>query len=447
MKSRLRNILSHTALLCLLATLSCTKTITETEVIIRHNHIHAHIMMVFGATPREYNNLDSFLTDNIREMEDGFIPDGGDEENMLFLYSQFLGKDSKAATPTLTRIYRNKAGDIVRANVMNFNEGEIANTGKNIKKVLDCIRNNYQADSYGLLISSHGTGWMPSGYCLNPSKFEQTESVKSNLKFGFTTPDKNLSCNLGPYSIPEDWPVTKSIGCTANDGTPPYETDIRELAAAIPYKMEYIIFDACFMGGVEVAYELKDKCRWLCASQAEILGAGMEYSRMLQHLLQSPMELEAVCTDFYNLYAGKSGWEQSATISLLDCSRLDALAAVCRQIFRAHNISFSECDSSKLQRYFRAQAHMWFYDLRSIVAASGANEMEIADLDWALSQCVAYNEATEYFMYKEPPHNSYNGFPITCHSGLSMYLPYPDRTYLNNYYKTLAWNEATGLIK
>ena len=440
MKSRVRNILSLTALLCLLAMLSCTKTITKTEVVIRHNHVHAHIMMTFGASPGN-NNIDSFLKSNIREMENNYIPDEGDEENMLFLYSQFLGKDGKTAAPTLTRVYRNKAGDITRVNVMTFSVEDIANTGDNITRVLNCIRDKYHADSYGLIISSHGTGWAPPGYSLDPSKFEQTESSESDIKFEFTARGKKFSSRLSPYKEPEDGPVTKSIGLTSVEGKLSRETDIRELAAAIPYKMEYIIFDACFMGGVEVAYELKDKCRWLCASQTEILGAGMDYSRMLRHLLQSPRDPKAVCEDFYNLYAGKSGWEQSATISMVDCSRLDALAAVCRQIFRAHNISFSECNETKLQKYFRYQAHMWFYDLKSVVIAAGADEIEIADLDWALSQCVAYNEATEYFM------TGYKGFPITCHSGLSMYLPYPERAYLNDYYKTLAWNEATGLIK
>ncbi len=38
-------------------------------------------------------------------------------------------------------------------------------------------------------------------------------------------------------------------------------------------------------------------------------------------------------------------------------------------------------------------------------------------------------------------------FQIKSFSGLSMYMPYPDRNYLNNYYKELSWNKATGLVK
>lgn len=436
MKSILRNIFSTFAVAA--ALVSCTKV--EKEVVIRHRHTHAFIMMSFG-----FNDIGSYLKKNIREMENGFIPDGGNEENLLFLYSHNAGADGKMAAPTLTRIYLDETGALVRENVMTFSVTDIPNTGENISKVLGCIHDKYQADSYGMLISSHGTGWVPPGYMSKPDSYENGAATGQRRAM---TAGHGRRYTNGPVDyVPRDagdGPVVKSIGVTWTDDTmkSTYETDIMELADAIPFKMEYIIFDACYMGGVEIAYELKDKCRWLCASQTEILGDGMDYKQLLQRLLKDGgPDPEAVCSDFFSLYESQAGTYRSATVSMIDCSRTDVLAAVCRSIFRKHDISYDSCDKVRLQQFFRNRnrnTQKWFYDLRSIMAAAGADEVELADLDWALEQCVVYKAATEWFM---------NDFEIKTFCGMSMYLPYPERNYLNSYYKELAWNKTTGLLR
>lgn len=438
MRFNIRNIILFPLFLCFFAASSCTKIVRETDVVVRRNHIHAFVMMSFG-----YNDLDRSLKQNILDMENGFIPEMKNEEKLLFLYSQGVGQDGKAEKPLLSRIYLNHSGDLVKENLLQFGSDEIPNKGENITKVLNCIKDKYHPDSYGMLISSHGTGWTPPGYMGSPDKFEGfSDNVWSVARLRKQSRHRiNVPV---PYIRQEDSIAVKSIGVSwTDDGHKnSYETDIVELSKAIPFKLEYIIFDACYMGGVEVAYELKDKCKWLCASASEILGTGMDYSRLLQRLLQSetpnPM---AVCTDFYNLYANQSGIYKSATISMTDCSRIDVLAAVCRAIFRAHEINFKQCDEAKLQQFFRNKnrsSQKWFYDLRSVLVAAGADENELADFDWALQQCVVYREATEYFM---------NDYQIKSFCGLGMYLPYSERAYLNDYYKTLSWNVATGLVK
>lgn len=436
MKSILRSIFPLFAVAAVL--FSCTKV--EKEVIIRHKHVHAFIMMSFGFT----DGIGPYLKENISVMEKGPVPDGGNDENLLFLYTHNSGRDGKMTAPELVRVYRNHAGDLVRENVMTFSVTDIPNTGENISKVLECIRDRYQADSYGMLISSHGTGWLPSGYMSAPDRYEglSVDFWSSAKKAGRRGRYMNAPVPYIPTD--DDGPVVKSIGATWTDDThaKSYETDIMELADAIPFTMEYIIFDACYMGGAEVAYELKDKCRWLCASQTEILGDGMDYVHLLDRLLKDGgPDPEAVCSDFFSLYDSQSGSNRSATVSMVDCSRIDVLAAVCRTIFRNHGIDYDSCDRGALQQFFRNRnrnTQKWFYDLRSIMVAAGADEIELADLDWALEQCVVYKAATERFM---------NDFDIKTFCGLSMYLPYPERNYLNSYYKELAWNKTTGLLR
>lgn len=399
-------------------------------------------MMSFGFT----DGISSSLKEDLTELETGYIPYGGNDENLLFTFYHNMGADGNATAPMLDRIYKNENGEIIHENIISFDKGDIPNTGENISKVLECIRDKYNAENYGLLISSHGTGWTPPGYVRNPRKYEEmsddllSSPMRKRLDRTYNEPVIYVPRN-------DDGPIVKSIGATWTDNTRKYcyETDIRELADAIPFKMEYIIFDACYMGGIEVAYELKDKCKWLCASQTEILSNGMDYTKILERLIQSNNpNPEAVCSDYFNFYEAQSGVNKSATISMVDCSRIDVLAAVCRNIFRNHNISYDNCDKDELQQFFRgsnANTQKWFYDLRSVLVAAGANELELADIDWALNQCIVYEAATEQFM------PGYSGFDIKTFSGLSMYLPYPERSYLNNYYKELAWNQATGLVK
>jgi hypothetical protein len=61
--------------------------------------------------------------------------------------------------------------------------------------------------------------------------------------------------------------------------------EIAELAALLerlPVKVDRLLFDACFMQGVEVAYALRDAVQWVIASPAEIPGDGAPYDSVVR---------------------------------------------------------------------------------------------------------------------------------------------------------------------
>ena len=66
-----------------------------------------------------------------------------------------------------------------------------------------------------------------------------------------------------------------------------------------------------------------------------------------------------------------------------------------------------------------------------------ASDAEYRDFISALDQAVIYKDATDAFL----------SITIKNYSGLSIYIPRPEYTVLNNYYKTLQWNQATGLVQ
>lgn len=405
----------------------------ETEYIFLQKHPRAHVMMCFG-----FNNLSSSLAEDIRDLEKGFIPGSAPLDNYLFVFSHLVESSySTPSSPKLQRIYLGPDGNPMKETLLEMEPGTISNRAECIREVLEFLKEKYpEIESFGVLMSSHGTGWTPPGYCTTGYKNEGNSDYIEWRRSAFS------GTYLSGEYLYEPVPGVKSMGYTVTGVNPTvaYETDIREIADLLPFKLDYIIFDACFMGGVEVAYQFKDKCRYMCFSQTEILSDGMDYTTMISDLLEgNRADLVSLATNYFNHYNLSSGSKRSATISVVDCSKLGTLAAVCRNLFRNYDISKDNVDASKLQKYFYYTNHAWFYDLYSIVQAAGASETELSDLQWALDECILYKAATPTF--------ALYGFPIDTHSGLSMYLPEKERTQLNSYYRELTWNKLTGLLK
>lgn len=405
----------------------------ETEYIFLQKHPRAHVMMCFG-----FNNLSSSLAEDIRDLEKGFIPGSAPLENYLFVFSHLVESSySTPSSPKLQRIYLGPDGNPMKETLLEMEPGTISNRAECIREVLEFLKEKYpEIESFGVLMSSHGTGWTPPGYCTTGYKNEGNSDDIEWRRSAFS------GTYLSGEYLYEPLPGVKSMGYTVTGVNPTvaYETDIREIADLLPFKLDYIIFDACFMGGVEVACEFRDKCNFVVASQTEILSDGMDYTTMISDLLEgNRAELVSLATNYFNHYNLSIGSKRSATISVVDCSKLGTLAAVCRNLFRNYDISKDNVDASKLQKYFYYTNHAWSYDLYSIVQAAGASETELSDLQWALDECILYKAATPTF--------ALYGFPIDTHSGLSMYLPEKKRTQLNSYYRELTWNKLTGLLK
>ena len=235
----------------------------------------------------------------------------------------------------LFRVYKNRQGAVVRDTLLRLEEGSIPHSAENLARVLNYIKDNYRPSSVGVLMSSHGTGWAPPGYCDSPDSYEKGTSTSSgsssdqiSLFGGNGASNKNdretplwtagesweEGENIVPYSPTEDFPPVKacaeygftppvkSFAATVTDGKGKegYQTELKELVRGIPYKLSYLIFDACYMGGVEVAYELRDRCRWIGFSQTEILAYGMVYSEMISQLLEGGTpDVEAVCRSYF----------------------------------------------------------------------------------------------------------------------------------------------------
>lgn len=394
------------------------------------------VMLLYSAG---FNSLSSFLKEDISDLSSGWLPKKKSTEDVILVYAHHpsvRGQYSTKTTPVLYRLYSKSDGTIARDTLVRYSTETISSSAEQLNSVLSYIKDEFPAKGYGMIFSSHATGYLPAGFYSNPNDY-----VYSDRKMKSVGRNWESSPVPVPYIEPEhdpNLPAVKSVGQDVN-GQLSYEMDIRDFAEAIPMKLDYLLFDACLMGGIEVAYELAGKCDKLGFSQAEVLAEGFNYRTLASHLLGNKSESnpESVCRDYFTQYDIQSGVYRSATISLIDCDELEPLAEVCSVLFEKYSEKIATLPYINVQRFYRDSYH-WFYDLESILIHAGISESELEQLHNALNRCVIYKGATPSFM---------GSFKIETFSGFSMYLPSHGHDELDKYYRNLKWNQSTELVK
>ena len=359
-----------------------------------------------------YNSLSGYLSEDLKDLESGYLPEGtyfnADVLLVLARLPKSAGDYASPSAPVLYRLWANRSGEVQRDTIQVWGGDTQLCTRETIHEALSTTQKKYPAQSYGVVFSSHGSGWLPPGYYTDPSQFEPSSGSLWSLR-----------------SIGQDK--------TPTGGT---EMSLEDFADAIPMHLDYCLIDACLSGCVEVAHALKGKADIVGFSPTEVLADGFDYKNITTHLFARPLDPVEVCREYFAYYNAKSGSNRSATITAVDTRKMDALEAVCKELFEAYRPILKTMSGSNVQGYFRYDRH-YFYDLRDILVQAGISEQEKARLDAALSQFIVYQAATDYFL----------SIPLTRVCGLSMYLPSMGSTYLNKYYKeNISWNQATELV-
>lgn len=376
------------ALAMALTLFSCKKAETEEIVVVKRPKT---VLLYMVAN----NNLSYDAENSISRLQNGYIPA---EEGNLLVYKHCAGMD-----PVLLHIKKGEEGTVVADTAYRF-PPRVSATKSALTQALNVTQALFPADSYGLILWSHGTGWIPP---LASSSYAAQEQ-------------RSGSCPERTFGL---------------DGK--VELEIRDLAQAIPYKLSFMLMDACFMGGIETAYEVKDSVDYYIGSPAEILTESFPYHKIMQHIFKSTPDYAAVCKEYYDYYNAKSGAERSATVALMDCSKLAEVAEVAKRVFDQYGESIASLDLSLLQPYFRGSSSKYFYDLKDLVDAIADASLS-AEFAAALERAVLYKAATPYFIE----------LPIRSFCGVSTYVPgNPADTKLADYYKQYKWNQATGMIK
>ena len=220
-------------------------------------------------------------------------------------------------------------------------------------------------------------------------------------------------------------------------------TDMVEAMQAVGKKFEFLLFDACFMGTIEVCHEFRNVADYLIASVMEVPIYGFPYDYFLSDLYKGTVNgYKKVCQSFVDYY--KSEYEKGengcwGTIALIDCSEVPSLVAQIKGEITSHKDALSDYNVGNLQEYGREGGKYIAYDLEHFIKDLNGGEVS-KSFEEQLKKTVLYKGCLE-----EARYYSYD-YDVDAENfcGLGLYIPLSSRPKWNTYFKTLDWYTASG---
>ncbi len=256
-----------------------------------------------------------------------------------------------------------------------------ATNPEQLRSVITTVQSIAPAKEYGLVLWSHSSGWQ--------------QSMNKVRGFGYENSREQIS--------------------------------VSDLADAIEgLNLDFLVFDTCYMGCVEVAYELRNAAHYMVSSVCEVPGDGMPYDQTLSELLREDMVqgLKNAIDITVTSYLGTNGCP--STLSLIDLTQLDALALAVK------NATGTLPEDYTPQVFSISSPYRYlFYDFGQYFDAIGGDES-------AKNNAILHERHTAYV---------WGQIPLTHCSGLSVYLPQfsPGYNYESYGYSSLEWPQFLNL--
>lgn len=248
------------------------------------------------------------------------------------------------------------------------------------------------ASRYGMVVGCHGLAWVPVQGQRNARKrlgSQERIDEEDNLYKEERIDKEGEPNDLMHFEV--QGPVTtRFIGGTYPE-TQIETTDLADAMADAGFHTEYILFDACYMSSVEVAYELKDVTHYLIASPTEVISYGFPYITMGKHLLGTP-NYKGIVDSFISFYSSYN--LPYGTVAVTDCTQLDALAAIAQQI----NAAATEQLVPNGVQIMDGYSPTLFYDLGHLMSLKDAGTVLTAAFAEQIEKTVPYKGHTgQYF--------------------------------------------------
>ena len=237
--------------LCILCTTACTENDPNTPT-----EPQTAEKTIFVFMPHS-TNLYKYLLDNIAGMKRAIESNKGLGNTRLVV---FIAKDKKQSA--LINIKYDKG--VCKQDTLEKFYSPIYLTTNGRVELLNKVKEYAPAHRYAMIVGCHGMGWIPSSTVFN----------RNTLRY-FGGLEKE------------------------------YKIDIDDFATSIKaagMKMQFIMFDDCYMSSMEVAYDLKDVTDYIIASTSEVMAYGMPYQNIYQHLMSAQPDYKALCNGFYEFY-------------------------------------------------------------------------------------------------------------------------------------------------
>lgn len=270
------------------------------------------------------NNLNFNARADINEMKEVAAAQCQQTGGRWMIY--YSGPDH---APRLFEFDENGSEKIIKS----YSPDEKSVTIARMREVIADFRNEVKADSYGLVLWSHGTGWIDDRGSLD---------------------EPNSKSLINPQSY-------------GYDGAQGTRMKVTSLARALDGQgFDYIYFDCCHMATVEVAYELRNAAKIMVACPTELGVEGMPYDTNIAPLLNGDATTAAQNTfayynQHYNVMVDATHYcIYGCAISVIDLTKMDKLAAATRDLLA--NGAMPDPDYQPVN-YFRSGITDGIYDI------------------------------------------------------------------------------------
>ena len=300
--------------------------------------------------------------------------------------------NSVDSVPKLIKIQNGKIQILKKYEQQNSASREV------LELVINDVMTTFPTSEYGLVLWSHGTGWLPEG-------------IFNSLK-------KKVNS------------VQRTFGLD-NDN----EMEFIELSQALPNKFEFILFDACLMGNIEVLYQLRNKANYIIASPTETLVAGFPYTQTIPLLFQNEIDYSRVAETYVNYYECQSkSVLKSASLSVIQTVYLNILVDFIKQSINNKNITLS--DSSQSQ-FYEVDKPILYFDFFYLLSRIVLDKSDRNKLNLIKSKLIVNYQHTDYFL---------DDLSLENTSGLSVFVFPLYNESLLSVYKQTDWYIETGLL-
>ena len=370
------------------------------EPVIEYGDSAARTVLVYMMAENSLGR-DGYEADDLNEMKKGIssLPDNC----YLLAFVDGLG------SPYICRFYEGEGGMAVCDTVFEFQEDFYSTDSVMFKDVLSWVLEYYPSENLGLVMWSHGSGWLY---------------------------DKNKSRSIGE----DNGKDLNNIGSSR-------WMEVEELAAALkelPVKTDFVLFDACFMQCVEVAYAMCESAEWLIGSPAEIPGNGAPYDKIMPSLFSFPFDANALIKQYKSGYGEYDG----VVLSAVKCSAVKNLAEVTAAFVPAYFANDFSIDDSKVFSYLPGGRFTSLIEYPEFCDMNGQMMLRLPEDAYSVWK-EALDAAVSYKVASNRWYSAYKSYITVNHSqygGLSMYVPRSKSKYsaLNKNFKKTEWYQATG---
>lgn len=359
------------------------------------------------------NSLASFAKQDVEEMMKGMELVDSSSYNLL------VYQDDKS-TPVLFRIAKDKKGNVEKKIIKKYAE-QVSTDTSVMQEVMHRAFYEYPADSYGLVYWSHADGWIP-------------------------------------YPVPSA--STRWIGQDRGERED-NRMNISDFLAVLDDDMphfDFIMFDACFMMSVEVAYAVRNYTDYYIGSPTETPGPGAPYDKIVPLMFKQDAAVQ-MAKAYFNHYnenykasvsISDTNWGGRVSICALKTSALDELATVTKLSLSGGVDSDNtllrdevfDYDARRLSpNPDNRKSHVGYYDFSQMMKTL------LNDDAYAAWQQV-FKASIVYWNTTDMNYSQFVGmFSMKDTNGVTHYIPLSTDSQAAAAYRSTAWYTAAGLDK